>query len=388
MRKTTWGPVVALVVLATMLLGGVASAQLLEGDAAAVRRATPTLDNVTSAEQQAVVRTRVEARSATTASTLTAGRFTAHSDSRARSTQTPEEVDAACSTSDDNNGPSGNVGTLDLGGGGAGYCNEGNGVFSLGGIGLTYDTWADSSLGAFMHFIDADNNPNTGCNGFEFNTNAFHDPGAGLVAGLFANASCTSTDLIDIVEVFRPSSSSVATIFDAALIGSPETTWSVVLIDGTDLASPDIAPHQEGLLYVTDRKGVDRDPQPAGGTPPAQPDPEPTGQPTPVPPMTSRPIQRLEGPSRFDTAIAISRYQFPNGAAVVYLSRADVFADSIAAASLTGGPVLLVPQCGQVPDQVLDEVIRLDPATIVPLGGQAAVCDQVARDVAAARPPA
>ncbi|CAN5157164.1 hypothetical protein BH23ACT9_BH23ACT9_37900 [soil metagenome] len=110
-------------------------------------------------------------------------------------------------------------------------------------------------------------------------------------------------------------------------------------------------------------------------------------QPAPPPPPAPAPgrdVQRLAGPTRIDTSIEISRYQFPGGASEVYLSRSDEFADSISSGSLTRGPVLLVPQCGPVPAAVLAEVRRLNPGTIVALGGPAAVCDQVVADVAAA----
>jgi putative cell wall-binding protein len=88
-------------------------------------------------------------------------------------------------------------------------------------------------------------------------------------------------------------------------------------------------------------------------------------------------LPRLAGPSRIDTAVAISQYAFPGGADRAFLARADVFADALAAGALTGGPVLLVPQCGSVPRSVADEIERLDPAEVLALGGGAAVCDDL-----------
>jgi len=123
-------------------------------------------------------------------------------------------------------------------------------------------------------------------------------------------------------------------------------------------------------------------PTPLSGGP--APTPPPPASPPPPPAAQGDPVFRLEGPTRIDTAIDISQYQFPDGASEVYLSRQDVFADSISSGSLTRGPILLVPSCGQVPQAVLDEVRRLDPDRVGALGGAAAVCDQVLTDVAAA----
>lgn len=86
---------------------------------------------------------------------------------------------------------------------------------------------------------------------------------------------------------------------------------------------------------------------------------------------------RLSGPGRVETAVAIARDQFVHGAARVHLARADVFADAIAAGSLVGGPVLLVPSCGDLPDAVADAIADLAPNQIVGLGGTAAICDDL-----------
>jgi hypothetical protein len=95
-----------------------------------------------------------------------------------------------------------------------------------------------------------------------------------------------------------------------------------------------------------------------------------------------RATARLAGPTRFDTAVAISQHQFPEGAPVVYVARADDPADAVAGGSLTRGPVLLVPSCGTVPPTVLDEIDRLGPSEIVALGGPRAICDEVLQQAA------
>ena len=90
---------------------------------------------------------------------------------------------------------------------------------------------------------------------------------------------------------------------------------------------------------------------------------------------------RLAGADRYATAVAISRRAFPDSAAVVYVARADAFADALAGGSLTDGPVLLVPSCGTVPAVVLAEVRRIAPSEVIALGGTGAVCDAVLAQV-------
>ncbi|HEX2028576.1 MAG TPA: cell wall-binding repeat-containing protein [Nitriliruptorales bacterium] len=96
----------------------------------------------------------------------------------------------------------------------------------------------------------------------------------------------------------------------------------------------------------------------------------------------SRPIGRLAGPGRVQTALEISRFQFPATAAQVHITRADLFADAVVGGVLTGGPILLVPQCIAPPDEpfpadVRAEISRVAPDRVVALGGPAAVCDAV-----------
>lgn len=90
-----------------------------------------------------------------------------------------------------------------------------------------------------------------------------------------------------------------------------------------------------------------------------------------------RDADRLGGTGRIGTAVQISQHVAPNGADDVYLARADLFADAVAGGSLSGGPILLVPSTGDVPEAVLDEIDRLDPDTVFALGGTAAVSNGV-----------
>lgn len=96
----------------------------------------------------------------------------------------------------------------------------------------------------------------------------------------------------------------------------------------------------------------------------------------PPPDNLSPATGRLALGSRFGTAVEIAQAQFPDGAGTVYLARAhDPLVDAVAAGSLTQGPVLLVPPCGDVPGEVLAEIDRLDPERVVALGGTTAICD-------------
>jgi putative cell wall-binding protein len=86
---------------------------------------------------------------------------------------------------------------------------------------------------------------------------------------------------------------------------------------------------------------------------------------------------RLSGPTRIETAIAISQHQFPRAAPTLYIARAspdEKLADSVAGGSLTGGPVLLVPECGELPVPVAGEISRVAPNEVIALGGPLAIC--------------
>ncbi len=98
--------------------------------------------------------------------------------------------------------------------------------------------------------------------------------------------------------------------------------------------------------------------------------------------LAVRATDRIAGETRIETAVEISKRAYPDGAPAVYLSRANVFADALAAKSLTDGPVLLVPSCSGVPPVVQAEIERLNPERVVALGGQLAVCDATLAEAA------
>lgn len=97
----------------------------------------------------------------------------------------------------------------------------------------------------------------------------------------------------------------------------------------------------------------------------------------PVPGEGLRDGDRYAGTSRIGTAVAISQAQFPGTAETVYLARADNTVDAVAGGVLTDGPILLVPACGELPDEVGTEIARLDPERIVALGGESAICEEI-----------
>src|SRR5690606_17118536 len=92
-------------------------------------------------------------------------------------------------------------------------------------------------------------------------------------------------------------------------------------------------------------------------------------------------VDRAAGANRFGTGAALSQSRYPAPPVpVVYIARADTFPDALAggpAAAAEGGPLLLVEQ-NSVPLPTALELVRLNPAKIVVLGGNSAVSPAVA----------
>jgi hypothetical protein len=92
-------------------------------------------------------------------------------------------------------------------------------------------------------------------------------------------------------------------------------------------------------------------------------------------------VSRLAGGDRYATAVAVSRADYPSGAATVYVASGGVFPDALSggpAAARAGGPVLLVARTA-IPEVTAAELRRLKPQRIVVLGGTAVVSDGVAK---------
>lgn len=94
---------------------------------------------------------------------------------------------------------------------------------------------------------------------------------------------------------------------------------------------------------------------------------------------TSAPVRRLAGPTRFDTAVEVSRAMLLPGLARLYVTTGEDFPDALstgAAAGADGTGLLLVAR-DSAPDTVLAELDRLDPDEIVLVGGPASVSAEV-----------
>jgi putative cell wall-binding protein len=101
------------------------------------------------------------------------------------------------------------------------------------------------------------------------------------------------------------------------------------------------------------------------------------------------PVTRLAGADRYATAAAISA-TFAPGVKVAYVATGREFPDALAAgpaAAVSGGPVLLVDgSAATLPPPVTGELTRLHPASIVVVGGPAAVSDGLAAQLGAYGP--
>ncbi|MDP2622214.1 MAG: cell wall-binding repeat-containing protein [Actinomycetota bacterium] len=94
---------------------------------------------------------------------------------------------------------------------------------------------------------------------------------------------------------------------------------------------------------------------------------------------TFAPTGHLYGPNRYATAVAISGAVFPDGAGVVYVAVGTNFPDALAGAAQAaawGSPILLTPT-DALPQNVIDEIIRLDPYAIIILGGDAVISPNI-----------
>jgi len=89
-------------------------------------------------------------------------------------------------------------------------------------------------------------------------------------------------------------------------------------------------------------------------------------------------VTRLAGNDRYATAVAVSKGTFGTGA-TVFVATGVTFPDALGGGPVAGGlpgPLLLVPGT-YVPSSVANELTRLDPDTVVVLGGTSAVSSGV-----------
>ena len=97
--------------------------------------------------------------------------------------------------------------------------------------------------------------------------------------------------------------------------------------------------------------------------------------------VTDAEVERLEGEDRFGTAVAVSQHlvEEDGEAESVTMATGVGWADAVggaAAAGAEGEPALLVTP-GQVPDEIADELQRLDPQLVRVLGGPSAITTRV-----------
>ena len=94
-------------------------------------------------------------------------------------------------------------------------------------------------------------------------------------------------------------------------------------------------------------------------------------------------VTRLAGADRYATAVAISAGTF-SSRDTVYIATGATFPDALGGGPVAGGlptAMLLVPSTGTVPSAVANELRRLDPESVVILGGTGAVSSSVASQV-------
>lgn len=94
------------------------------------------------------------------------------------------------------------------------------------------------------------------------------------------------------------------------------------------------------------------------------------------------------GADRYATSAVIARQAFPAGVDTVFLARGDDFPDALAggaaaaSASGVGGAPVLLTRSDTLPHVVRDEIKRLNPSTVVLLGGRTSISTAVEVEVA------
>ncbi|HEX7196396.1 MAG TPA: S8 family serine peptidase, partial [Candidatus Limnocylindria bacterium] len=100
---------------------------------------------------------------------------------------------------------------------------------------------------------------------------------------------------------------------------------------------------------------------------------------------TAGSVTRISGADRYATAAAISSAVAPSGASVVYVATGSNYPDALAAgaaAARAKAPILLVA-ANSLPDATRAALDRLNPDTIIVMGGPGAVSDSVRAQLAA-----
>lgn len=96
-------------------------------------------------------------------------------------------------------------------------------------------------------------------------------------------------------------------------------------------------------------------------------------------------VDRISGNTRSESAVEISRTQFPGGAESVVLTSGEAFADALSAGPLAKqlqAPVLLTSK-NSLPLETYVEILRLNPRNVAIVGGPSSVSENVANRLAA-----
>lgn len=101
----------------------------------------------------------------------------------------------------------------------------------------------------------------------------------------------------------------------------------------------------------------------------------------------TRPVQRIAGADRAETAAAVAAHVFPAGTPTVYLARGANSVDAVAGGTLRDGPILLTDATGtRLPTATREAIELLQPERVIALGGTGAVSDGVLAEAAGGRP--
>ncbi|MEO6294991.1 MAG: cell wall-binding repeat-containing protein [Candidatus Limnocylindria bacterium] len=183
-----------------------------------------------------------------------------------------------------------------------------------------------------------------------------------IVSRVLTGSGTTYGDLFRAGRGYRPS-----TLTDMA---HPDSAASRVWVQQTTISALHFGEPDYWYAFAGD---PNRTPGGANVAPPSPPPPPPP------PPPSGPAMERLAGADRFATAAAIGAASFAPGVPVAYLATGMDFPDALAAgaaASLRGGPVLLVAN-NSLPSATASELARLRPQAIKVIGGSRVVSDGV-----------
>jgi len=102
------------------------------------------------------------------------------------------------------------------------------------------------------------------------------------------------------------------------------------------------------------------------------------------------PMSRIQGATRYDTAVAISKKAFTGTAPAVVMASGEDYPDALTGSALAGAAsgALLLTGKSSLPDVIKTELKRLNPSQIYVMGSAAAISETVATAIKAAVPAA